>query len=333
MSGHYYNDIKHVPTSWIFEYYLNLPVQLTGQNLMIKSVLNPEDTNPSLQIYYSVNKQAYYFKDFSTGISGSATDLIANMFNLSFVNTCNKICTDYSDNKDASRVYTPIDAEHVTHWKVHDAQVREWRQNDAKYWSEYNIGSELLKRYNVQPLSQYTMSKVTKEGAPQDSFIVTGRHIYGYYSGATLYKIYQPKNLKKKFIKLENYTQGYDQLQQYNTLLICSSLKDIMSVQSLGLHVDCIAPHSENTMFKDVEIAELKCNYEYIIVLLDSDTAGVKAMQKYKEKFKLPFIYLSQAKDIADIVKNNNKRTALELLCPRINVASEQYKQLNPDIC
>ncbi len=45
----------------------------------------------------------------------------------------------------------------------------------------------------------------------------------------TLYKIYQPKVQKKKFIKVTDYIQGSDQLAGHNHLVITSSLKDILS--------------------------------------------------------------------------------------------------------
>ena len=55
---------KDVPTTWIFEHYLNLTEQLDGQQIKIKSVFKTEKT-PSMIVYMDAFTMTYKFKDFS----------------------------------------------------------------------------------------------------------------------------------------------------------------------------------------------------------------------------------------------------------------------------
>ena len=59
-------DERNIPSTWVFQYYLNLPEQLTGQNIKIKSIFNPNDKTPSFCIYVNETIMQYKFKDFST---------------------------------------------------------------------------------------------------------------------------------------------------------------------------------------------------------------------------------------------------------------------------
>jgi hypothetical protein len=71
-------DINEIPREWVFEHYLKLDVRLTGQDVKIKSLFNPVDKNPSMYIFFSSNN-TYRYKDFSTGKTGDALDLVKEM--------------------------------------------------------------------------------------------------------------------------------------------------------------------------------------------------------------------------------------------------------------
>ena len=75
-------DERNIPSTWVFQYYLNLPEQLTGQNIKIKSIFNPNDKTPSFCIYVNETIMQYKFKDFSTGKNGNKVDLVKLMFNI-----------------------------------------------------------------------------------------------------------------------------------------------------------------------------------------------------------------------------------------------------------
>jgi hypothetical protein len=147
---------------------------------------------------------------------------------------------------------------------------------------------------------------------------IKGLYLYGYFKAdGTLYKIYQPKTLDKKFIKVADYIQGMHQCTGQNYLIITSSLKDIMSIKSLKLEIDVIAPDSENTMIKSDVMEELQNKYKKIVVLFDNDEAGIKAMHTYKEKY--PFIeitVLPMSKDVSDSIKDFGAKEVRMKLVP-----------------
>jgi 5S rRNA maturation endonuclease (ribonuclease M5) len=190
--------------------------------------------------------------------------------------------------------------------------MRNWSTQDQYFWTQFNIGSKLLEAHIVRPLESYCM---TKDG---NELCIKGLYLYGYFKeDGTLYKIYQPKTLDKKFIKVTDYIQGWDQLKNRKHLVITSSLKDVMSIKSLKLNIDVVAPDSENTMIKQDVMEELRDKYDKIIVMFDFDNAGIEAMQKYKEKF--PFIettVLPMSKDISDSIKDYGAKEVRNRLVP-----------------
>ena len=139
-----------------------------------------------------------------------------------------------------------------------------------------------------------------------------------------MYKIYQPKISSKKFIKIDKYIQGSEQLEGHNILIITSSLKDILSLKSLKLKVDFIAPDSENTMLSADEINIYKDSYKHILTLLDNDDAGIKAMKKYRELYELSPVLLKLSKDPSDSIKDYGIKKVLYNLIPWINRAIEK---------
>jgi DNA primase len=127
-----------------------------------------------------------------------------------------------------------------------------------------------------------------------------------------------PKIPEKKFIKIQNYTQGMDQLKyEAKYLVITSSLKDLMCFNKLGIgNVECIAPDSENTMIGESVIGKLSKQYSKIIILFDNDEPGVKAAQRYQDKYGLSYVVLEMSKDLSDSVKDYGVEAVRDKLLP-----------------
>ena len=306
------HDIKDVPTSWIFEHYCKLREKLTGQDVKIKSLFNPKERTPSMCIYTN-GHNTYKYKDFSTGKGGSGIDLIKDIKQLSFHKACQLVIENYNDfvlhNNGG---YDVGEFKQQSKYKVTKWKLRTWTTQDQYFWTQFNIGSKLLEEHHIKPLEYYRMTKDDKE------LCIRGLYLYGYFKAdGTLYKIYQPKTLDKKFIKVVDYVQGYEQIRKHSNLLITSSLKDVMSIKSLKLEIDVIAPDSENTMLKPDVMKELNKMFKNIIVLFDNDEAGIKSMQTYKEKY--PFIeiaLLPMSKDVSDSIKDFGAKEVRNRLVP-----------------
>ncbi len=303
------------------------------RTIRIKSIFNPNDKTPSMFIYHEKTNNKWLYKCHSTGKFGDAINLVEGLFSLSYSDACGKIVTDYynSDKSDNSEIN--FASLNNTKWIIQDYTTRQWTKADAAYWLQYNIGSSLLRKYNVLPLQSYELCQVdlTTNIVTRCLKFENVGLCYGYFTQENeLYKIYCPKNKSQKFISLESVLQGIDQLEYHDTMIITKSLKDIMAIKSLGFRVDCIAPPSETSKLKP-EIIDLwlKKNYKHVIVYMDSDIAGINAMKYYNEKFNLPFVYLPKEKDISDVIKNHGVKEALQELYPKVQNAIDKYLQNN----
>jgi 5S rRNA maturation endonuclease (ribonuclease M5) len=314
--------ISDVPVIWVFEHYLNLTEKLDGQQVKIKSIFKTEKT-PSMYIYVDVNTMKYKYKDFSSGLQGDSISLIEHMFNITRGEAISKLISEYKLFIDGNRTYKAPEIKSYDNYKVTDYTIRHWSNFDQKYWGDYHIGSKMLEAYNVSPLEYYKMTRIEVDGTISE-IQITGLHLYGYFKNdGTLYKIYQPKNMNKKFLKLANYIQGSEQLTlTKDYLVITSSLKDVMAFNRLGFNnVECIAPDSENTMIKESSIDKLKEKYKSICVLFDNDEAGINSMKKYKERYGLNYIILNMEKDVSDSIKVHGLQKVKEELFPQLKKA------------
>lgn len=308
------HNIKDVPTTFIFEHFAELKEKLIGQDIKIKSMFNPTERTPSMCIYCTGSGE-YKFKDFSTGKQGSAVDLVKLINNIPYFKACTIIIEKYNDfilhNNGGYDVEKFIKA---SKYRVTNHSVRNWSTQDQYFWTQFNIGTKLLSEHHVAPLDHYTMTK------DDNKLTIRGLYLYGYFKqDGTLYKIYQPKTLDKKFIKVADYIQGWDQLGNNKNIIITSSLKDVMSIKSLKLNVDVIAPDSENTIIKPDVMEELDRKYKTIILLYDNDEPGIKAMEDFKAKYpieKLKLAVLPMSKDVSDSIKDYGAKEVRNRLVP-----------------
>ena len=306
------HDVKDVPASFVFEHFCSLKEKLMGQDVKIKSMFNPKERTPSMCIYVD-GQNVYKFKDFSTGKGGSGIEMVKLLLDLSYHQACKLVVEKYNDyvlHNNGS--YDIKEFKQASKYKVTSYNMRNWSTQDQYFWTQFNIGSRILEAHIVRPLESYCMTKDDNE------LCIKGLYLYGYFkTDGSLYKIYQPKTLDKKFIKVNSYVQGYEQLKGHSNLLITSSLKDLMSVKSLGLQVDVIAPDSENTILKSEVMEELDNKYKNIILLFDYDDAGMEAMNKYKEKYpNIKTAVLPMSKDISDSIKDFGAKEVRNRLVP-----------------
>jgi hypothetical protein len=301
--------INDIPETWIFENYCQLSEKLHGQDLKITSLFNKEERTPSMCIYY---KNGHYkFKDFSSGLQGTGINLVQHLYNISYNQACNKIVGEYLVQD--KLVEKPI-LKKVSKFKVTSHTKRNWNVLDADFWTEFGISSDMLNIYNVYPLSDYVLSK--NEDGNIKEMHVKGQYIYGYFqTDGTLCKIYRPRDKHLKFMNVSDFIQGSDQLEyKAPTLVICSSLKDGMALKELGLDVEFIAGNSENSMIHKSRLKSYAIKYKHIVTLFDNDPAGHMSMQKYKEQYNIPGIYLNLSKDLADAIRDYGKDRVKQIL-------------------
>lgn len=284
-----------IPSNQIFEKVLNLTECLSGQSIKIKSIFNAADKDPSMVIFYQETDGIYRFKDFSSGNYGDAIDIVMHLHNIdSRQEGYRKALELFKDN---NFVQPEIIAENK---EIANFVIRKWNNNDAQYWKDYCIGGTFLKAYNIKPLASYnlniTRGDVTKE------FTFKNPHMYGYFKkNGELYKIYQPNKPKSKFLKVQEYIQGSEQLTKKKLcLIIASSLKDIGAFYAMQIpNIELIAPDSENVTIITSQLELYKSQYKYIFTMFDNDNAGIKAMNLYQESHAIPYIHFDIEKDFA----------------------------------
>jgi len=313
------SSLSEVPHEWVFEHYLNLSEQLTGQDVKMNSIFSSKDKFPSMFVYYDVNSMSYKYKDFSSGYQGDAIDLVQKLLSLPNRGfTSVKILEDYTDYLTHNN-YKPIKA-YKPHgkYKVVDYLMRHWTNLDKKYWTAFGIDSKMLEIYNVVPLTHYKMTKENQNGL-LTSIVIKSNHLYGYFmKDGSLYKIYQPKVEAKKFIKVRDYIQGSEQLTfETKYLIINSSLKDLLGFNSLNIkNIESVAPDSENTMINKATIEKYKKKYTKVLVLFDNDEPGKKAMEKYKDLHSITPVIFELEKDLSDSIKKYGIEVTRDALIP-----------------
>ncbi len=168
---------QDVPSTWVFQYYLDLPEQLTGQDIKIKSIFNPNERTPSFCIYVDKSIMQYKFKDFSTGKSGNKVDLIKLVFNLEYHGAMTRMVSDYNKYVRSSEYVQPK-FKAQSKWKIDFIKERGWTTEDRKFWLSFRIGKTMLDEYNVKPIDYYNL---IKEGSEEGNKLTIGsRWCYGY---------------------------------------------------------------------------------------------------------------------------------------------------------
>lgn len=316
-------DTFPISNEWIFEKFLNLTEKLIGQSVSIKSIFNSKDSRPSMVLYIHESGK-YKFKDFSSGLQGDAIDLLRHYYNISREDAFDKAYALYKASGETEFIrdkYLPAEK------KISDYVTRKWNTLDANYWTDYKIGSDLLEKYNVKPLASYNFS--IEQNGDVKVMVFQNEYCYGYFrKNGELYKIYNPKSKKTKFVKVKNYIQGHDQLEyKAKWLLLLSSLKDLMAFKLLGFkNIECIAPDSENTMLTDKQIEYYKKRYELITVLFDNDVAGKESAKKYNQLYDLPIVSFEVEKDLAECIKQHGIDNTKVFLKPILIITSNEFK-------
>lgn len=323
-------NIAEVPREWVFEFYLELDTELTGQDIQISSVFKTENT-PSMFIYFNKQSQRYLYKDYSSDHQGDGVDLVLNLFGLLYrAEAAQKITDDYNNFVISNPIaYMERVIGEYEKYKVTDYTERNWNTDDKTYWTQFKIGSSALTEYCIKPLACYRLSK-TNDGKAKE-LIIKGTHIYGYFKqNGSLYKIYQPKNRKNKFIRILSYIQGSEQLTfRKDYLILNASLKDLLAFNTLKFsNAESVAPESESVIIPLETIDFYKMHYKAIIAIFDNDEAGIRAMERYKEEYNIPGLILFTEQDMAKSIQEHGPDNIRIIITPLLKQSIDEYKNL-----
>lgn len=305
-------------------------------NQSMSSPLRKKDDNPSFGYYQNASTGEIYFNDFALG-GGDFVQFVQYYFGIPFFDALSKIVVDFNLQK--YFFYKPVK---TTKGLVYDKpqskedvigavapitltkRRREWRAYDYAYWNQFGIDSEILIKYNVEPIDYIFIN---------DFPIKVDKYAYcfiEYKDNKETYKIYQPYNELYKWRNNHDYSiwQGWTQLPNKNsTLIITKSLKDVMSIVSTT-NYPAVALQAESTRPKQHVIDELRNRFDTIYLLYDNDydkevNWGQKFAQnlcsQYNILWNLTISKAFKCKDYSDLVAMHGVEKAKEHLTNIIN--------------
>ncbi len=251
------------------------------------------------------------YKDFGDSNNGSMDiwAYVGARYGLNFLGVVDKISQDFNLNH--STVPYPSLPTHFTGEQLPKKQrmikrlqikQRQWQQCDKEYWSDrYFITRNELELFNVAPISDFWID-YRHIRAEKQSYCYN----YYYFENYLLRKIYQPLSETYKWYSNINSTvvQGIDNIPKTHPLLIITkSMKDLIILHKLGY--PAIAPNNEMGWIPDAVWAKFLQRYPKMVILFDTDPAGIASAQKFSQIYNLPYINIPAApgvKDISDFV-------------------------------
>jgi hypothetical protein len=291
------------------------------------------DKHPSFVIYVNAGNRIYWI-DNAKGISGTAYDFVAKMYNCSFYQALIRINDDFdlglyypkeqgvpSKTRTVSKETAPLKFRHRSNIGV---KRRAWSNEDRSFWGQLGINSKILEEYQI-----FALSHVFLNGKLIASYR-KGNPIYGYRfekDGEESWKIYWPyeERSRKWLSSTDNSVlQGWTQLPRQGKLLIVTkSLKDVVTFRRLGYNA--IAPQGETQIIKKAVATELDIRFDRIIVINDFDRAGVGSANKMRKLYGWECAFLQDfksrnngLKDISDIRRYKGEtfaKTKIQNLC------------------
>jgi hypothetical protein len=315
---------------FIMEHYL-------GELSLKKNYVNPiraNDRTPSGRFY--LNGDILNYNDFAdSDYSFDVFTYVMKTFNLSFTEALTKIADDLKYDDDTK--YIPrlkqnlLSSSKEVSVKSKEFKIKERTFNkfDLNYWNKFNISEQTLNVFNVSAVNTYHTIDLKTE-VTSKSYIdlhYDPCYVYHFNHKSDVYnKLYRPltavKAVKWRSNCNSKVLQGFEQLQyKSNILFITSSLKDVMTLYSLGY--EAVAPQSENVKLDKALMDDLLFAYSHIVVFYDNDNAGKKGATKIIEEFKskkIRKIFTSSTyKDVSDYMNAYGTSLTEELIIEQLN--------------
>jgi|WetSurMetagenome_2_1015567.scaffolds.fasta_scaffold00080_60 hypothetical protein len=260
-----------------------------------------KDKNPSFAIYVGKRGNLMY-KDHGTGECGNIISFVSKITGIKdFKQILHRISKD--TNIDIRPKYHEIQHYEQPSESLIGVVRQEFTDIDIKYWQQFNISINTLKKFNVNSIKYYLCNGIVKFTYRDDCPMYSYK-VYNHF------KIYRPlanKKTKWRNNLTEYDIQGYKQLPKSgNILFITKSLKDVMALYELGYAA--ISVSSETTFIPDIVLKRILKRFNNVFILFDRDVTGVRETRLQSFKTGLNAIFINKkyhAKDISDAIKVN----------------------------
>lgn len=340
------NLLKRVEPYQIFAYYI-------GKDIKLNKVLNSplrKDKKPSFSIH--ISKSGYmYYNDWATGEWGGAIQFVMKLLNLpnlysalSQINSDmnlklldDKVSNSQIDYKGFTTHFKQEEIEKIAKNTASDIKisVRKWEINDLKYWAQFGITEQILTYYNVFPCQRVFLNKMVTY--VHNTYTFKPAYAYAFYKDNEYsYKIYQPMTPDYKWTSNVDFSvlQGWDQMpESHKVLIITKSLKDVMTLRSLG--IPALATQGELMGVKPHIYEQLKKRFKEIYLLFDFDYGGVKGTQKLRKLIPgLKYFFIEYDsfkgtgyKDISDFRVDHTPKECLDHLRKCLRTWNKIFKK------
>lgn len=302
-----YNKTSYITTSQILERVSEYDIlsYYFGKVEMSKPIKSPlrKDRTPSF-VFFDKGDFIKY-KDFGTGESGNLWQFLMRLNNWDYKTLLFNLKRDFIENGVIPHKTIKVSPrEDFNDYSTIKVLLRDWNDKDDEFWGKYYITRDLLKAYDIHPLSGFWLNGI---GYSSKALC------YGYLIAKDVWKIYQPYSIYKWITNASAMDlQGFRQLpNKADTLIITKSLKDVVVYRLLGYYA--IAPQSENIVLNQDTIYLLEARFDRIIINYDFDLAGVRSVKLYKKYYNLEYFFFTngrfgtrdyKAKDVSDLIKN-----------------------------
>lgn len=272
---------------------------------LMNSPLRNDDKVPSFAIFQAKGG-ALLFKDHGSGVAGNA---------LKFLKLYKGIQTREELERELLRIVRkmnpmrsevkPTYAKTVESGLTDIGIVRQpFTEVDKKYWKQFHISIDTLKRFNVFSIKYFLCNRVVRGTYREDNPM----YAYKVYDKFKIYRPLASKYTKWRTNLTNRHVQGLSELpyEGGNLLIITKSLKDVMCLYEMGF--SAIAASSETTFIPKDILRLLRRKWKHIIILYDRDKTGMKTAREYSKQYHLDAIFVHKrfgAKDISDAVRDN----------------------------
>lgn len=294
--------------------------------------LNPfyHDTKASCNIYFDKKSGTYKIKDFGDNrFNGDCFTLVATIkqidinskggFQEVLKTIEDEMFLQHTSLKATPKI--PNVNQNMSSNTINHITLKDFSEEELSFWGQYRITKKHLETYKVVSIQEF---KATNKSNQTYSFQSTPNEpIFGYQQKQFI-KVYRPYS-KLRFIflgeKSDNYVFGLDHLPpRGDVLFITGGEKDVISLAVHGFNAICF--NSENAHIPEDIIKKLTYRFRHIVLLFDTDQAGLDAVTHHQQKLKnidikvllLPLAGTKTEKDISDFFRLGNTSDDLKRL-------------------
>ena len=245
----------------------------------ISSPLRDDDDQPSFSMME--RDGLVFWKDFGTGESGNAVNLMAKLWVVTYSEALLKIKldTEYKIPR-ASLIRRYNGKIHLTSSSSIKVKVREWKDYDREFWLSFGIPQEFATWCNVHPISHAFFTKEI-DGKKQTITVPMDKYAYAYFEwkdGNESIKLYQPYSQSMKWLSKHDasvwdlWKQAFRWAEEKSdeAVIITSSRKDAMCLWH-NLGVPAMSLQGEGYIPKPQVMKQVLDRFKTVYLWYDND--------------------------------------------------------------